>query len=1055
MKLFSKIATAFVGIAMAIGVGVAASVDKTAKVANAESVTISYSDISGMTSSASYQTGTASGFTFEIENGLLNGHLRVYKGKFLLVTAPANYDMTEIVFTCTANGNAQYGPGCFVLDESSSGTYTAGTGKTGTWSGKAENVKLIASSNQVRITSFAITYQAQSTDSPKITLSKSSLTFINGGASQSITATPNDKFTATPTLSVDGDTAYVNVSFDGLTINVSPTAVGEEEVTIKAVHNDEIATATLSIEVLDSHGRVADDPFTVAEAITAIDGGISSSDKVYVEGIISQIDTTEDKFKGQICYWISDDGSTTNQFEIYWGKAIGNVDFTSLSDIELGATVVNYGPIKKYNTTYEFDSGSYLISYEAPSKTLSSISLSGDYQTSFELNETFNYTGLVVTAHYSNGSEETVSPTSVSSPDMTSIGEKTVTVSYTENEVTKEAEYNIEVTAPVQKWTVSFLPGEGSGTMPSAQVNDGSSYTLPTCTFTAPEGKEFDYWEVDGAKTIELESVTSDVEATAIWKDKAPVTDVDDVLNNGNTIKETTTSYSSWTTETMDSGAVYSGQSAGGNDSIQLRSSNSNSGIVSTTSGGTLVSIEIAFNSNTAATRTVSVYGNNSVYTNPTDLYDNNKKGTLLGEVNVDNGATQTITVEGDYQYVGIRSKSGALYLDSITIKWNSSVTPKVLTGITVSGAKTDFTVGEEFVTTGLVVTAQYDDSSESIISTGYDVDSSAVNKDAEGTYNIVVTYEGFQDNYDVTYTAPAPVVVATYKKVEANLENFSGDYLIVYEGDSESYAFDGSLETLDAAANRVEVTITNDKIELSEAHEFHIGKKEGGYSIQSASGKYIGKTADSNGLDSKTTDDYTNSISYSGETPEMKIAGSGGAVLRYNSANNQNRFRFYSSSSYTGQKAVSLYKQVDDKADEFSLDLLNMTNASCSAYVDGTSSYEEYKTIMTGVWTTLADENHYGSLSADEISRLVSADAVHDGTTIEQAMARYDFLCIKYVLTQFISGRTVLGLGVITSTSNNTINTNAALISVIIVAVISVSAIGVLLVVKKRKYHN
>ena len=80
-------------------------------------------------------------------------------------------------------------------------------------------------------------------------------------------------------------------------------------------------------------------------------------------------------------------------------------------------------------------------------KTLSSISLNtSGVTTSFEVNDTFSYTGLVVTANYSDSSSATVTPTSVSSPDMSSAGTKTVTVSYTESSVTKTASYSITVT---------------------------------------------------------------------------------------------------------------------------------------------------------------------------------------------------------------------------------------------------------------------------------------------------------------------------------------------------------------------------------------------------------------------------------------------------------------------------------------------------------------------------------------------------------------------------------------------------------------------------------
>lgn len=76
--------------------------------------------------------------------------------------------------------------------------------------------------------------------------------------------------------------------------------------------------------------------------------------------------------------------------------------------------------------------------------TLSSIALSGQ-STAYEVNETFSFDGTV-TATYSDGSSKTVTPTSVSAPDMSTTGSKTVTVSYTEGEETRTATYTITVT---------------------------------------------------------------------------------------------------------------------------------------------------------------------------------------------------------------------------------------------------------------------------------------------------------------------------------------------------------------------------------------------------------------------------------------------------------------------------------------------------------------------------------------------------------------------------------------------------------------------------------
>ncbi len=85
---------------------------------------------------------------------------------------------------------------------------------------------------------------------------------------------------------------------------------------------------------------------------------------------------------------------------------------------------------------------------------LTSISLNTDaVQKSFATDDTFNSTGLVVTANYSNCSSRTVTPASISTPDMTAAGSKTVTVSYTENDTTKTATYTINVVAP---YTVTY-----------------------------------------------------------------------------------------------------------------------------------------------------------------------------------------------------------------------------------------------------------------------------------------------------------------------------------------------------------------------------------------------------------------------------------------------------------------------------------------------------------------------------------------------------------------------------------------------------------------------
>lgn len=132
---------------------------------------------------------------------------------------------------------------------------------------------------------------------------------------------------------------------------------------------------------------------------------------------------------------------------------------------------------------------------------LSSISLNTDnVKKSFTTDDTFTSAGLVVTASYSNCSSRTVTPTNVSTPDLSSAGDKTVTVTYTENEVTKTATYTITVAALV-KHTITWKTCGGT-TFKTDQVVDGDPLVLPSPTPGAnTEGKAFYGWTTESSYT--------------------------------------------------------------------------------------------------------------------------------------------------------------------------------------------------------------------------------------------------------------------------------------------------------------------------------------------------------------------------------------------------------------------------------------------------------------------------------------------------------------------------------------------------------------------------
>lgn len=147
---------------------------------------------------------------------------------------------------------------------------------------------------------------------------------------------------------------------------------------------------------------------------------------------------------------------------------------------------------------------------------------------------------------------------------------------------------------------------------------------------------------------------------------------VKDVLTRESTQVEGTT-YTDWEgVEGENSAAVYAGQSAGGNDAIQLRSDKSSAGIISTTSGGKIRKVAVLWNSNTASGRKINIYGSHSAYGLASDLYNEQKAGTLLGSIEI--GKSTDLKITEDYEYVGVRSNYGALWLDSIAFSWKQNV---------------------------------------------------------------------------------------------------------------------------------------------------------------------------------------------------------------------------------------------------------------------------------------------------------------------------------------------------------------------------------------------
>lgn len=123
-------------------------------------------------------------------------------------------------------------------------------------------------------------------------------------------------------------------------------------------------TENESQKVLPSGTGTAADPFNVAGVVKYIDEGGSAETEVYVKGkVVSVEQGSWNANYGSLKYYISEDGTPTNQFYVFNGYAGPNrTKFTGEDALKQGDEVVICGKVDVYNGTKEFLVNNYIVS---------------------------------------------------------------------------------------------------------------------------------------------------------------------------------------------------------------------------------------------------------------------------------------------------------------------------------------------------------------------------------------------------------------------------------------------------------------------------------------------------------------------------------------------------------------------------------------------------------------------------------------------------------------------------------------------------------------------
>jgi hypothetical protein len=316
-----------------------------------------------------------------------DSQFRIFKGQTITFVGLGE-KITKVVFTCTAEGDAKYGPGSFGAVEG----YTY-EGKVGTWTGYAQTLIFTAESNQVRATQIVVTLGegGDTPDNPDPTndlLSKfqfNSGTFTDNGnqttfdftgvavvKEQNIDVTGNFLFdfeneictacTANLTFSSEiiamlaeadakanaEEDGFASVSRNGATLTVvsAKDFLGYSRILIKSmlkivVDNEEGGYGILEAPLSPNLANVF---------AGSLDSGQTSEEDFFIKGKIAAIKYEFSAQYGTATFFISIDGQNDFTFQCYSVYYLENKPWVEgNTQIKVGDEVIICGKLVNYN----------------------------------------------------------------------------------------------------------------------------------------------------------------------------------------------------------------------------------------------------------------------------------------------------------------------------------------------------------------------------------------------------------------------------------------------------------------------------------------------------------------------------------------------------------------------------------------------------------------------------------------------------------------------------------------------------------------------------------
>lgn len=399
----------------------------------------------------------------------------------------------------------------------------------------------------------------------------------------------------------------------------------------------------------------------------------------------------------------------------------------------------------------------------------------------------------------------------------TTTAAESVTVGVTVTKGTIEA--SEEVTFAIrQAYAITYKECEGGTVSGAASAVSGSTVEV---TATPEAGYQLVALFVNGTSigtATSFEMPTKAVEVSATF-----VLIGGDLLTREDT-GATGSQYKEWGPVAKPSGAEYSGNTAGGNTSIQMNPTQESGVVMTKGSGKNVAKVVLSWNPATSSDRVVRVYGQNTPYTGAEDLYDEATRGDFLGAVTNNGSTTFDVEAVGKYAYIGLNSQKGALYLDSISVTFNDVAAEPVIVGTVPESVDKGVPLEVQFVLANATATA-------------WEADLGTITEDGLWTWTpdavleFVLTVTARWDGGDMSLSYPIEVVdisaMPTYTKVEDYSTVSEDDYLIVATMPTgESYAM--SVPHKSGTFPGAEVSISDGVIRTDDANiVWHLAPNE------------------------------------------------------------------------------------------------------------------------------------------------------------------------------------------------------------------------------------